>query len=110
MKFIADEGVDAPFVELLRSDGYSVYYILEQDAGLDDIDVLKLAEKGNSILITLDKDFGTLAYRQKQVHSEIILVRLAGIKPATKAIIVKSVIKNYSHSIENAFTVIQLVH
>jgi len=107
MKFIADEGVDAPIVQLLRSDGYSVYYILEQDAGLDDIDVLKLAEKENSILITLDKDFGTLAYRQKQVHSGIILVRLAGIKPATKAIIVKSVIKSYSHSIENAFTVIQ---
>jgi len=29
MKFIADEGVDAPIVQLLRSDGYSVYYILE---------------------------------------------------------------------------------
>jgi len=45
MKFIADEGVDAPIVHLLRSEGYTVYYILEQDAGLDDIDVLKLAEK-----------------------------------------------------------------
>lgn len=107
MNFVADEGVDAPIVKMLRKEGYSVYYIVEQDAGLDDVDVLKLAEKGSSILLTLDKDFGTLAYRQKQVHSGIILIRLFGIRPTTKAKIVTDVIKQYGNKIENAFTVIQ---
>jgi len=107
MKFVADEGVDAPIVEMLRNEGYSVYYILEQDAGLDDVDVLKLAKNEKSVLITMDKDFGTLAYRQKQVHAGIILIRLLGIKPIIKAEIVRDAIQNYSNEIINAFTVIQ---
>ena len=41
MKFIADEGVDAPIVSALRKRGYDVLYILEFSPGAADDVILK---------------------------------------------------------------------
>jgi len=35
--------------------------------------------------LTADKDFGELVFRQRLLHSGIVLIRLAGLKPETKA-------------------------
>ena len=65
MKFLADESVDDPVVVLLRENTYDVDYIKELCPGANDEVVLKLALGSNSILITMDKDFGELVYRKK---------------------------------------------
>jgi Domain of unknown function (DUF5615) len=36
MKFLADEGVDKPIVDLLRASGIDIHYILETHQGSDD--------------------------------------------------------------------------
>jgi Domain of unknown function (DUF5615) len=41
MKFLADEGVDKPIVDLLRSSEFDVQYILETNQGAEDEIVLK---------------------------------------------------------------------
>ena len=65
MNLMADEGVDRPIVERLRQDGYQVWYVAEMEPGLDDDQILNQAGEDAAILITADKDFGELVYRQR---------------------------------------------
>jgi predicted nuclease of predicted toxin-antitoxin system len=58
MIFLADEGLDALLVELLRKEGYNVIYAAEEMKGNTDAEILARALATNAILITKDKDFG----------------------------------------------------
>ncbi len=60
MNFLADEGVEREIVDALRSQGHDVLYVAEMSPGINDGEVLDLANKASSILITSDKDFGDL--------------------------------------------------
>lgn len=62
MKFVADEGVDAPIVKRLRENGHDAFYIAESDRGISDEEVLEIANAESRILITRDKDFGELVF------------------------------------------------
>lgn len=49
MKFLADEGLDFPLVELLRRRGYEVIYAAEEMNGASDVVILERAVKENCI-------------------------------------------------------------
>lgn len=106
MKFLADESVDRQIVDALREDDYAVLYVTEMDPGISDDEVLDKAEKGSAILITADKDFGELVFRQQRITKGVVLVRLAGLLPSKKAEIASSMIKKHLDAIQNAFSVI----
>lgn len=106
MNFLADEGVDKQIIDRLRHDGHSVVYIAEQAPGITDDVILELANQQDAILATRDKDFGELVYRMNQVTQGVILVRLDGLHPDTKATIVSSAITAYGTEMVGAFTVI----
>lgn len=107
MKFLADEGVDKPIVDILRSAGFNIHYILETHQGVEDERVLQIANEEERILITQDKDFGTLVYHLQNSHFGIILIRLGNRKASEKGQIVKKVILDEGERMRNAFTVIQ---
>lgn len=106
MKFLADEGVDKPIVDLLRISGFDVHYILETNHGADDL-VLEIANLEARILLTQDKDFGELIYRLQRTHFGIVLIRLGNQSPVEKAAFINYLIIQYTNRLENAFTVIQ---
>ena len=106
MNFLADESVDRQIVDALREDGHAVLYVTEMDPGISDDEVLDKAEKGSAILITADKDFGELVFRQQQITKGVVLVRLAGLLPSKKAEIASTIIKKHLDAIQNAFSVI----
>ena len=110
MKFVADESVDKPIVDALRFNSYEVYYILEENSGIPDNDVLEIAHSRNSILLTADKDFGDLVFRQKLNHHGIVLFRLAGLSNKQKVDTVMGVIKQYLPEFRNHFSVISKTH
>jgi len=85
MNFIADEGVDIQIVLKLRQEGHDVIYIAEMASGTDDEDILQMASEGSRILVTRDKDFGELAYRDGRAHAGIILSRLHELSSEKKA-------------------------
>ncbi|MBK9339023.1 MAG: DUF5615 family PIN-like protein [Lewinellaceae bacterium] len=76
MKFAVDEGVDARIVLYLRSQEHDVWYYAEEERGAADVDILKKAVENECVLVTRDKDFGELAYRDLMVHAGILLLRL----------------------------------
>jgi len=106
MNLLADESVDKPIVARLRQDGHNVLYIAELDPSIDDDTVLRRANQNGALLITADKDFGELVFRQGRIHAGIVLVRLAGLSPQAKARIVSTVFANQENELLNAFSVV----
>lgn len=76
------------------------------DPGISDDVVLRLASDRGALLMTADKDFGELVFRQRQVTSGIILMRLAGLGPDEKAAIVATTVYSHADELPGAFTVI----
>ncbi len=110
MKFVADESLDFQIVKRLRRDGWDVSYIAEMTPGISDNEVLNLANSNAAPLLTADRDFGELIFRQHLVSAGVILVRLAGLSADQKAKIVSSAITLHSDELQNSFVVITPGH
>jgi predicted nuclease of predicted toxin-antitoxin system len=106
MNFLADESVDRQIVDRLRRDGHFVLYAVEMEPGISDDAVLNLANKESAVLLTSDKDFGEMVFRQGQSNQGVILVRVAGLSQKSKSEIVGSAIKEHASELAKAFTVI----
>ena len=106
MNVLANESVDGPIVERLRREGHRVQYVAEMEPGLSDDAVLELANRDGSLLLTADKDFGELVFRQRRLMPGVVLIRLAGLSPTDKARIVAPVFALRGAELPQAFTVI----
>ncbi len=60
---IIDESTDARITEAWRKEGYEIFSIQETMPGIDDIDIIELAVKSEGYIITEDKDFGEIVFR-----------------------------------------------
>ncbi len=106
MNFLADESVDRQIVDRLRQDTHNVLYIAEMMPGISDDIVLNIANQKEVLLLTADKDFGELVFRQGRITAGIVFIRLAGLSLASKAKIVSSAINEHTAELFHAFTVI----
>jgi predicted nuclease of predicted toxin-antitoxin system len=106
MLLVADEGVDRGIVDRLRSNGHEVLYVADMAPGIHDTDVLEIARQEDAVLVTTDKDFGELIFRQGRVAGGVILLRLAGLSTHEKADACAEAIKNHATEIRASFTVI----
>jgi predicted nuclease of predicted toxin-antitoxin system len=104
--FVADESLDGPIIDALRELGYEVVSIAETAPGTSVSEVLDIAVNARAILLTADKDFGDLVFRQLQLHSGVVLVRLPGSHPNAKAAIVAREIAAHETELQFAFCVI----
>lgn len=76
MRFLADEGFPGSAVTVLRRNGHDVVSVSENHPGASDKKLVGIAGKENRIILTLDKDFGDIAFQQKlPVSSGIVLFR-----------------------------------
>ncbi|MGZ3846328.1 MAG: DUF5615 family PIN-like protein [Flavisolibacter sp.] len=107
MTFFADEGLDAPLVELLRQEKYTVIYAAEEMKGASDIEILERADKEKAILITKDKDFGELVIRHRMHSQGVILIRVDRLNIAANRLWVLRLINRHTLELEYSFTVIE---
>lgn len=85
MRFCANENLPGVCIEALRSCGHDVLWIREAMPGAPDEMVLARALSEGRILLTFDKDFGTLVFRMGQRASHgIVLFRIA--QPSAEAV------------------------
>ena len=106
MKIVADESIDKQIVDRLRSDGHDVVFIAELDPGIADEAVLLRSRESDSVLLTADKDFGELVFRQRLLHSGVVLIRLAGLEPETKAGLVAKAFEQHAEELNLGFGVL----
>ena len=76
------------------------------EPGIPDDVVLNRANERSALLITADKDFGELVFRQELVNSGVVLLRLTGLSLETKAGIVAGVLRERDTELLQAFSVI----
>jgi len=107
VNLVADESVDRPTVLRLREEGHEVLYVAELSPGVADDDVLEQANTRNAVLVTADKDFGELVYRQRRVHAGVVLLRLTGLSNATKASLVAEICRDRGAELIGAFSVVE---
>ena len=107
MNLIADENTDRLIVVELRRAGHEVTYIAEIEPSIPDDAVFDRANEKQALLITSDKDFGELVYRDKRLVADgVILLRLAGLSSRAKADLVCRVIAEHGDELGNHFTVV----
>ncbi len=84
MRFLANENVPGRVVATLRARGHDVFWIKESMRGAKDPIVLAQAQTERRVVVTLDKDFGELAFRSRlPAESGVILIRLDWKDPDT---------------------------
>ena len=76
MRLLVDECIGPAVIRWLRAEGHDVISIFEAARGSPDRDILGWAVRENRVVVTADKDFGDLVYRDGHTHTGIILLRL----------------------------------
>ena len=92
----------------LRADGHEVLYIAELEPGVDDETVLLRSRQSSAILLTADKDFGELVFRQRLLHAGVLLIRLAGLTPDRKAELVAAIFDVHGEELATGFAVLSV--
>lgn len=106
MNLLADESVERQIVERLRQDGYGVLYIADSEPGMTDDLVLERANEKSALLLTADKDFGELVFREGRLSSGgVVLIRLAGLSADRKAEIVSDAFRERRTEFPQCFSV-----
>ena len=106
LSFVADENVESDVVVALRELGHDVVDVVHSSPGAADDSLLESARSRNAILITSDKDFGDLVYRQRKMTAGVVLMRLAGLSPQLKAQHVTAAVGQHESELLGSFTVI----
>ncbi len=107
MNLLADESVERQIVGRLRQDGHDVLYVAEMEPGISDDIVLDRANEKSALLVTGDKDFGELVFRDKRLTTGgVILFRLAGLSAESKAGIVSDAMRKHETEFPNHFSVV----
>lgn len=101
MKFLLDANVEYRFASFLISLHHDVKTIAhDYPHSLPDQQVLTLALQEQRVLLTNDRDFGELIFRQHHPHCGVILFRLKNTKDiAVKLHWLQTVLKTHQNSL-----------
>lgn len=104
---VGDESVDFPVLKALETLGYSVFAIAVESSGVSDLVVMKIAEEKEAVIITCDKDFGTLVVGNRLKCEGLILLRLHPMTAPEMAARVREAFLEYGDKFLGSLTVIQ---
>jgi predicted nuclease of predicted toxin-antitoxin system len=108
MRLLADEDIPRPSVVLIRADGHDVHAIAESHPSELDIDVLAIARTEGRVLVTRDRDFGDLIFKDRLLPPPAILyVRLRRVRPQTYGEVVNQFLRIEAEMIEGHFIVLE---
>ena len=76
MRVLADENIPRSIVAWLRDQGHDVLYASEARVQALDADLLSEAEGQGYVILTEDKDFGELVFRDRRNSHGFVLLRM----------------------------------
>lgn len=86
MRFLADECVWRLVVEALRNAGLEGDWVHDLSPGFTDREVLALSFSGKCLLVTEDRDFGELIFRERVNAYAVVRARLSAFEGDKKDI------------------------
>jgi predicted nuclease of predicted toxin-antitoxin system len=105
-RFIVDECTGPAVADWLSMQGFETISVFNELRGLKDKDILAIAIKERCIIITNDKDFGELVFKQNLAHKGIILLRLSDERSRHKIEILKKLLATNLYNLAGNFTVV----
>jgi len=106
MRFLVDECTGPRVAEWLREQGHEVVSVFDDKRGLDDDRVLKTSLAEDRILVTNDKDFGEMIFRDRREHCGVIFLRLSDERATKKIEVLEHLLANYSDKISGHFVTV----
>ena len=107
MRWLVDECVDAALVEHLRRAGHDVVYVSDIIPRASDADVMRHAEREDRLLLTEDKDFGDLVFRQFGSVPGLVLLRIGAAQRRHKPQRLMAAIDRFGDTLFGRYTVIE---
>ncbi len=106
MRFLIDECTGPVVARWLRDRSHEVFSVYDESPGTTDNDILTKAFSENRILVTNDKDFGEMVYREKRPHHGVIFLRLQDERPKSKIDAIEKLLTGYQDQLKDAFVVV----
>jgi predicted nuclease of predicted toxin-antitoxin system len=106
-KFVIDVGVGRTIEEWLIANNFIVFSVTNLNPEMEDIHILDLANKEDAVIITMDKDFGELVFKNLLPHRGVLLLRLEDAISAEKLAVIETLIPHHILKIKNNFSVYQ---
>lgn len=106
MKFLVDECTGTAVARWLKAQGHDVFSVYDESRGIGDNEVVEKAYSEERILVTNDKDFGEKIFRDKKLHTGVILLRLEDERAYNKIAVIKQLLESYSDRLHGNFLVV----
>lgn len=106
MRFLVDECAGSKVAEWLRGESHEVFSVFDEARGMTDEDVLAKAFSEGWILITNDKDFGEMVFRERREHRGVIFMRLDDERAANKIEVLRKLLEGYAEKLPEEFVVV----
>ncbi len=106
MRFLVDECTGSKVAQWLHGEDHEVFSVFVEARGMTDDEVLTKAFVENWILITNDKDFGEMIFRERRTHHGIVFLRLADERAANKIIVLEQLLENYGKKLPEQFVTV----
>lgn len=103
MRFLVDECTGPTVADWLRSQSHDVFSVYDEARGMSDDDVLAKAHAENWILVTNDKDFGEMVFRERRSHRGIVFLRLQNERAAAKMDALRRLLIAYADQLPDAY-------
>lgn len=108
MKFLANENIPGGTIRLLHANGFDVKAISSGNSGILDNEVMKMAIEEERTILTFDRDYGELIFRQAiKPKKGVILFRMSSFKPDEPAKWLMQALESKMVSLDSALTVIE---
>ena len=106
MRFLANENFPLNSVNKLRNAGFDIVSVIEIMAGANDKRILGHAHQEGQVILTFDRDYGELIYKQKlPVPVGVIYFRFTPLTPEAPAEYILNLLANPKIQLEGKFTV-----
>ena len=106
-KFVIDVGVGRIIETWLIEQKFVVFSIMSINSEMADTEIIELANRENAIIISMDKDFGELIFKNKIQHKGVLLLRLEDAVAEEKLAVIQNIFPEQVLVIKNKFAVYQ---
>ena len=106
MKILVDECTGPSVGRFFTSQNLDVYCVSTSSPGWTDYQVLDKAVSENRVIITNDKDFGDMVFKEKISHCGVILMRLEDESPMNKIQILRQFLQNFTEEITGNYFIV----
>ena len=106
MRVVVDARTRPQVARWVSALGHDVVSIYDEAPLLADVDILALAVREGRVVVTNDKDFGEMVYREQRQHCGVVLLRLANDRAAAKIAALERFLADTPNDMMGCFVVV----